>query len=349
VFVCGQARSGTSVLGRNIARLENCTGLKNTGVLQDEGQFLQHVYPITAEYGGAGRFGFDPRAHLTETSDLLTPENTAKLQASWHAYWDESKAICVEKTPSNLIMTRFLQAAFPNSYFVAVRRHPVAVSLATQGRWKINMSSLHNLFEHWLHCHELFDEDKKYLKHAYELKYEDYIEDPDKYHQEIAAFIGTRVPEPPREDKFRSVTEWWRNPLGLRVPEGAMEDVTGAHNKKYLDRWRNLLTSSAFKSYYRHIAETYEPRFAKYGYSLTKGLSRGEEVLDSGGKPSAAVGALYCFGADAYAFLWRAGARSKWYMKQQVKAILPEFVLMRIRQARRKAALSKGDAQVVSS
>ena len=45
---------------------------------QDEGQFLQDVYPTDAAYGGAGRFGFDPRAHRTETSELLTPENVAK-------------------------------------------------------------------------------------------------------------------------------------------------------------------------------------------------------------------------------------------------------------------------------
>ena len=40
VFVCGLARSGTSLLGRNIARLDNCTGFKNTGAGSDEGQFL---------------------------------------------------------------------------------------------------------------------------------------------------------------------------------------------------------------------------------------------------------------------------------------------------------------------
>ena len=67
VFVCGLQRSGTSVLGRNIARFENCTGFKNTGALMDEGQFLQDVYPIDAKFGGAGRFGFDRRAHRTES------------------------------------------------------------------------------------------------------------------------------------------------------------------------------------------------------------------------------------------------------------------------------------------
>lgn len=98
VFVCGLPRSGTSLLARNIARLEDCTGLKNTGVFEDEGQFLQDVYPTASAYGGSSRCGFDPRQHRTESSDLLTPENVARLRASWHAHWDNTKAICVENS-----------------------------------------------------------------------------------------------------------------------------------------------------------------------------------------------------------------------------------------------------------
>ncbi len=346
VFVCGLHRSGTSVLGRNIAKLENCTGFKNTGVLENEGQHLQDVYPIDTEYGGTGRFGFDPRAHLTETSALLTPENIAKLRRSWHSRWDKWKGICIEKTPGDLIMTRFLQAAFPNSYFIVVKRHPVAVSMATQ-RWRVSITSLHRMFEHWLHCHELFEEDKKYLKHVYELKYEDYVGNPDKYHREIAAFIGTRVPEAPKEDNFRIVLQW-RNPSGLRVPEGAMETTSAVHSKKYFDRWSHLLTSSPFKGYYRYIAGKYEPEFAKYGYSLTKGFFENEEALDPGSKVSAIVGFMYCLGADLSALLQRSTVRTKGYMKQRVKRVLPEFVLNRIRQARQRASLSNGRAEISS-
>ena len=193
VFICGLHRSGTSLLGRNIARMENCTGFKDTGVIEDEGQFLQDVYPTAMTYGGAGRFGFDSRAHLTETSVLFTPANAARLRKSWHAHWDNSKTIFVEKTPGNLLKTRFLQAVFPKSYFIVIRRHPVAVSMANQ-RWKVSLTPLHNLFDHWLHCHALFDRDKKHLKPLYELSYEDYVRDPDKYHEEIAAFIGSTVP-----------------------------------------------------------------------------------------------------------------------------------------------------------
>ena len=346
VFVAGLPRSGTSVLGRNIGRLENCTEFKNTGVLEDEGQFLQDVYPIASTYGGAGSFGFDPRAHRTETSSLLTPENVARLHTSWHAYWEKDKTICVEKTPGNLLMTRFLQAAFPNSYFIIIKRHPVPVGMASQ-KWKVHVSSLHKSFKHWLHCHELFEGDKKYLKHVYELRYEDYVENPDRYHEEIATFIGTCVPEPPKEDKLRYVAQW-RNPTGVPVPEGAMEKTSGAHNKKYFDQWSDLLKSSFFKSYYRYIARKYEPRFAKYGYSLVRGLDIGDEVLRGGSKISTAAGALYCFWADASAFSWRLGLQSRWYLKRQIKAMLPEFVLTRIRQSRQRAVLNKQEQEAAS-
>ena len=331
VFVCGLPRSGTSVLGRNVGRLENCAGLKDTGALEDEGQYLQDVYPLAGDCGGDGRFGFNPRMHLTETSALLTPENVARLWTSWAPYWDENKTTFVEKTPGNLLMTRFLQAAFPNSYFIIIRRHPVPVGLATQ-KWKINVTSLYNMFDHWLHCHELFEQDKKYLKHVYELRYEDYIENPDKHHREIAAFIGTRVPEAPKEDELRTVAQW-RKPAGLRVPERAMEGTSGAYNKKYFDRWRQLLTTSPFKVYYRYIAGKYEPSFAKYGYSLIKGFGVSEKLVRVG-SVSAGLGAFYCHGADACALFQRLRERSRWRMKQQIKAVLPEFVLARIRRAR---------------
>jgi hypothetical protein len=343
VFVCGLARSGTSVIARNIGRLHNCTGLKDTGVLEDEGQFLQDVYPTAGDCGGDGRFGFDPRMHLTETSSLLTPENVDKLSKSWQPYCDTSKTIYLENTPGNLLKTRFLQAAFPNSYFVVIRRHPVPVSIAIQ-KWKINVTSLYNLFEHWLQCYNLFEHDKMHLEHLYELRYEDYVENPDRYHEEIAAFLGTRVPEPPREDEFRYVTQW-PNPAGLRVPERSMEATSAAHNQKYFDRWQKCLNNSFFNSYYRYIARKYEPKFAQYGYSLTKGFELKEAPLHSRGKLSDAIGAFYCHAADACAFMRRLSVRSNTQLRVTAKAVLPEFVVTRIRQARQRQSLNKERAE----
>jgi len=285
--------------------MENCTGFKDTGVIEDEGQFLQDVYPTAMTYGGAGRFGFDSRAHLTETSVLFTPANAARLWKSWHAYWDNSKTIFVEKTPGNLLKTRFLQAVFPDSYFIVIRRHPVAVSMANQ-KWKVNLAPLHSLFDHWLHCHALFEEDKKYLKHVYELSYEDYVRDPDKHHEEIAAFIGTRV------------------------PESSMEQVTDLYNERYFNRWSNLLNNSARTDYYRFISVKYEPKFMNHGYSLTKGFDINEERLREGERISATAGALYRLLADAYALMVRLTTRSKGYIREQLRTHLPGPLKVRI-------------------
>jgi len=326
IFVCGLHRSGTSLLAENIGKLENCTGFKGVPPsVSDEGQNLQDIYPFEAEYRGPGRFGFDPRAHLTESSKLLTAENVMRLRASWHSYWDNGKAIFVEKTPGNLLMTRFLQAAFPNSYFVVITRHPIPVSMGTPKLGQASAISLHRLFEHWLHCNELFEQDRKYLQRVYELKYEDYIEDPAKYHNELAAFLGTRV------------------------PEGGLKEVKAAPSKKYFDRWFNLLTSSFFNSYYRFIAAKYEPRFAKYGYSLTELSGTNGDVLCETGKVNAALGSLYCLGADAYALILRLLSWPPPYLRRRIKARLPESVLVRINQARQKASLSKDRGEVSST
>jgi len=202
----------------------------------------------------------------------LTPDNVAKLRESWHPYWDNSKTIFVEKTPANLLMTRFLQAAGQ--------------------KWKVNVTSLYNMFEHWLHCHALYEQDKQYLKRVYELTYEDYVENSDKYHAELAAFIGTRIPERPKDDQSRIVLQW-PEPEVVLVPERTMEETSADYNKKYFDRWHRLLTSSPFKGYYRYIATKYEPKFAKCGYSLTK-IRVNEEALYGRAHLSDAIGAFYC-------------------------------------------------------
>jgi hypothetical protein len=328
VFVCGMPRSGTSLLGRNIGRLADCTDLKNTGTIEDEGQYVQDVYPTAYEFGGAGRFGFDPRTHRTESSSLLTAENVVRLKTSWERYWDGAKPIRVEKTPGNLLMTRFLQAAFPNSYFVVIRRHPVPVAMASQ-KWKVNITSLDNLFRHWLHCHALFDGDRKYLHRVYELRYEDYVENPEKYHEKIAAFIGTRVLEAPVEDSFRYVTQW-RNPTGLRVPEKGMEKTSAVHNRKYLDRWEELLTRSPFRGYYRYLARKYEGEFARYGYSLREGKG----AMDGGGALPDVMGRMGCMAADTGALMWRVATRAKERLRLASKAVLPGAIVDKVRQTR---------------
>lgn len=279
VFVCGMPRSGTTILATEIAAFENCTGFENTGVMMDEGQYLQNVYPSEWACGGAGRFGFDRRSHLTEASPLLTQRNVERLRRSWEAWWDKSKKIRVEKTPGNLLKTRFLQAAFPNAYFVLIKRHPVAVSLATQ-KW--SRTPLHELFEHWLLCHEIFDGDKQHLARSYELSYEDYIENPSKYLSEIASFIGIE----------------FSGSLKRQPSEG--------YNDKYLGQWTQMLESSFWGVYYRQVADEYKRRFAAYGYSLTPRSSTTARPAHRQGSTLRTPSRLVYTAADIHSAVWRA-------------------------------------------
>lgn len=280
VFVCGMPRSGTTILAKEIAGFADCTGFENTGVMMDEGQYLQDVYPTEWACGGAGRFGFDSRAHLTEHSPLLAPDKVDRLRQSWQKHWDRNKTICVEKSPGNLLKTRFLQAAFPNAYFLVIKRHPVAVSLATQ-KW--SLTPLHELFKHWLQCHKIFDEDKQKLDRLYELSYEDYIENPGKHLEEIAKFIGTEF-------------------------SGSLKEQSGdSYNKKYFDRWARMLRSSPFKAYCSQVAEEYEGKFREHGYSLAPPSPevrlRSHEV-----EPRRSFSARLLYpGAASFFALWRAG------------------------------------------
>jgi Sulfotransferase family len=282
VFVCGLHRSGTTILGQEIGRLKDCTGFGSTGagILLDEGQYLQDVYAPDTVYGGVGRFGFDPRAHLTEKSPLLTPGNVDRLRRSWENYWDKNNAVRVEKTPGNLLKTRFLQAAFPNAYFVVIKRHPVPVSLATR-KW--SLTPLHELFEHWLRCHEVFDEDKKDLNRVYELSYEDYVENPTKCLEEIANFIGTEF------------------------SGSLMEQAADGYNQKYFDRWARMLQSSPFRAYYRRVASAYEPRFVEHGYSLTPPPSKARFLPDEHKPVRSLLTPLLYLGVDILFAVWRAG------------------------------------------
>lgn len=187
IFIVGLHRSGTTLLADLLKSHPNISGFSNTGFPMDEGQFLQTVFPIAKVYGGPGKFGFDKRSHLTEKSSLLNDANKKKLQKEWSIHWDLSKEYLLEKSPPNLLKTRFLQAVFPNSYFIYITRHPIAVSYATQ---KMSTAPLLTIFEHWIHCNKIFMQDSKYLHHVHHIKYEDLVTAPKETLSGIYDFLN---------------------------------------------------------------------------------------------------------------------------------------------------------------
>ncbi|MFC4783456.1 sulfotransferase [Nocardioides sp. MAHUQ-72] len=193
VFVAGLHRSGTTPLARLLSAHPEISGFHDTGVKEDEGQHLQQVYPAARQYGGAGRFAFDPRSHLTEDSPLATPENARLLLAQWSPHWDLDRRLLLEKSPPNLVMTRFLQALYPEARFVVVVRHPVVVALSTR-KWSGPTHGLDDLLRHWVRAHDTFLADLGHLKHVHVVRYEELVADPATTLAGVADFLGLAQP-----------------------------------------------------------------------------------------------------------------------------------------------------------
>jgi hypothetical protein len=241
VFLAGLHRSGTTLLARLLAAHPEVSGFSGTGVPADEGQHLQCVYPAAKESGGPGRFGFAPGSHLTEVSPLVSEESASKLFEEWSGHWDLSRPVLLEKSPPNLLKTRFLQALFPGSAFVVIVRHPIPVSIPT-ATWR-GTRRYGRMFEHWLRCHALFEVDRERLERVHVLTYEQLVHDPFGVLSGIFDFLGLE-PIPPSE----------------RVEGGA--------NEKYFRQWQELKRELRMRAYLDLVSFRYERRMRRYGYSL---------------------------------------------------------------------------------
>lgn len=240
VFIAGLHRSGTSILHRCLRDHPSISGFQDTGVPEDEGQHLQSVYPAALAHGGPGRFGFDPEARLDETSSLVSESNRTVLWEEWTRHWDLEKPVLVEKSPPNLIRTRFLQAMFPDSRFIVLLRHPIAVSLATQ-KW--SWTTISSLLRHWLTCHELFEQDRPHLAHCSLVHYETLATCPQRVLDRIYGFLQIET---------------------HTCTEKVLPDV----NAKYFSRWRQRAHGFLGRRRMRRLADQFERRANRFGYSL---------------------------------------------------------------------------------
>lgn len=273
VFVAGLHRSGTTPLTRLLAAHPHVSGFEDTGVKEDEGQHLQQVYPAARDYGGAGRFALDPRSHLTEQSPLATRVNASRLLEDWAPYWDLGRELLVEKSPPNLVMTRFLQELFPQARFLVVVRHPVVVSLSTQ-KWAGPMAGLGSLLEHWFSAHDTFLDDASRLRHVHVVRYEQLVTVPDVVMAGVADFLGLTRP----------------------FDTGAID---GSRSDGYLTAWQELThsTSPVTRRRVEHLRERYADRMAAFGYDFDDLRHVGElPVVTPTPPPPARLRVLYVGG-----------------------------------------------------
>jgi len=261
LFVGGLHRSGTTMLARLLAEHPQVSGFADTGVPADEGQHLQDVYPVISPGRQAGRFARQPGAHLTESSPLVSDESRERLLASWMPHWDAGRQVLIEKSPPNMLMTRFLQALFPvSSRFVLVVRHPVAVACATQ-KWSATRP--HELLHHWATAYATLAGDLPHLEHAIVVRYEDLVAGPDRALARVFALAGLADHAPGR------AVETGRNADNFAADRVTRGDVNGEYFASWQARKRSLP-----KRIYLDLAERrYARAAAAWGYDL-RGLGQ---------------------------------------------------------------------------
>jgi hypothetical protein len=224
VFVGGLHRSGTTPFTRVLADHRDVSGLSDTGVIEDEGQHLQSVYPAALTWGGSGHFARDARAHLLDTHAGATPDNADKLLAEWAPYWDLTKPYLVEKSPPNLIMGRFLQQLFPDAFFIMVVRHPITVALSTRkwthliSRDPRKLATLSMLVDHWLLAHRLFADDRPYLRKVHVVRYEQLVTQPEQTLSGVQQFLGLETEIPTRLIQTTHSSSYQKHWDALRSP-----------------------------------------------------------------------------------------------------------------------------------
>ena len=242
IFISGLHRSGTSLLYKILKEQDAISGLSKTNELEDEGQHVQTVYKPAYEFGGVGKFGFDINARLDENSKLINELNRKKLFNEWSRFWDLEKNILLEKSPPNIIRTRFLQKIFPNSYFINITRHPIATSIASK-KW--SKTSLDELISHWIKCHEIFNEDKKMIRNIINIKYEDLINNNEEILAQLSEFLKLNI-----------------KPSKIEIRKGI--------NDKYFKIWIKKSKSIFTKYRISKIIKKHNSDVEKFDYSLIK-------------------------------------------------------------------------------
>ncbi len=241
IFISGLHRSGTTFLANLIAKNNLVSSFENSGYPMDEGQFLQNLLPTKDFNIAPGRFAFFDNMHITENNELIKNKNN--LITDWNKYWDQSKLFLLEKSPPNILRTRFLQEVFPNSKFITIMRHPVAVSYATK-KWT-NDFFLEKLLKHWIVAHEIYMEDRKYLKNELLISYEDFNNSIDKTIERIGNFIGIQLNT---QINFADQNEFYFDLWTMKSYSGL----------KMIGKWLEK----------QYLIKKYEKRINKFGYSL---------------------------------------------------------------------------------
>lgn len=225
LFISGATKSGTTLLANALNLSEEISFLKNQQGKLEEGQWMQKVY----EWGN-GNQGLIEKFHLTEDHPKATIENKIRLFRTWSRLWDLSKPILAEKSPHNIIKTRFLQALFPNAGFIILVRNGMVQATGEALQEKRNPLEC---CREWINAYQMLMNDLSRIHQYLIIRYEDMTNEIEKTFEKICRFI--RIPILQVSNRPFSVHAF---PNGIkRADFNKIQDMNRPHIENFLTRF----------------------------------------------------------------------------------------------------------------
>ena len=190
IFIIGCYNSGTTLLAELLQTHPELTGLRN------EGAFLTDQLPYPERLGW-------PRLWFKCAEDLRVAENEVDRAELIKRHWsiwvrDDSKYV-VEKSISNTLRVRFLEANFKNAKFVHVIRNGFAVAAgirrkANLRRWKnpegLVRYPIGHCAQQWNESLEVVEKEIERGAPVVNVSYEDIVADPVNALRPVFKFLG---------------------------------------------------------------------------------------------------------------------------------------------------------------
>jgi hypothetical protein len=121
----------------------------------------------------------------------LEPAPALRVQYDWSYYYQPRPGILLEKSPPNVLRSRWLQLHFRPSQFVAIIRHPYAVC---EGIRRRDGHTIEEAALHWVRANECLLEDVKHLQDCLCLRYEELCQQPEDHLEKLESFLSLDAP-----------------------------------------------------------------------------------------------------------------------------------------------------------
>jgi hypothetical protein len=207
IFIVGLNKSGTSLLYLLLSQHEQLSPIKafktfkgkrpGTAMLPmerygiGEGQKIPDLPDkLHGMPEGSGRWAlpqFIKRYRLTEAD--VEAEDAERVARAYRQSMVEPSARLCEKTPPNLLRTRYLQALYPDAVFVAIVRDPYA-NVSANGKKRTKWGNVEDQALHWSEAYAVFLEDRKHLHRSLLIRYETLVESRADVLRLVCEFCG---------------------------------------------------------------------------------------------------------------------------------------------------------------